>query len=447
VNGNRQKQGVDFAQSRADTLSLPLLRFFLSVMLMLGMTLMQYDVPSAFLQSPIDVTAYLRQPIGFIEPGKENWVWKLKKCVYGLRQASLQWRNEFHSFITSKLNFTEIGYNSSSYLLKKDDIIKAILIVYVDDFILATKDKSLHSLIETKLIQRFRVKKLGTPKNFLGMQFDIQNSHLFIHQEEYIDDMMKKLQLTHVTPCSNPQPDGLLQYNDADEPFDTQKYQSAIGKLIWLSVCTRPDIAFYVSFYASLMAKPTIGAWKHLVQLISYVNCTKKYGILLNSKPHDLQLLMHVDSGHANELLWRRSVSGYILYFLGGPIHWGSHKIHSVVKSSMESEYIAISDASLEAKYFLQIVNQVLPSIQHVNLYTDNEAARKVVEGNGQIRKIKHLHTGYHLAQQMVIEGLIHIDWIPSSANTADILTKHIGSMKLFSKHRSEMVHESGNSW
>jgi Na+/phosphate symporter len=113
----------------------------------------------------------------------------------------------------------------------------------------------------------------------------------------------------------------------------------------------------------------------------------------------------------------------------------------------MESEYIAISDASLEAKYFLQIVNQVLPSIQHVNLYTDNEAARKVVEGNGQIRKIKHLHTGYHLARQMVIEGLIHIDWIPSSANTADILTKHIGSMKLFSKHRSEMVHESGNSW
>ena len=66
---------------------------------MLGMTLMQYDVPSAFLQSPIDVTAYLRQPIGFIEPGKENWVWKLKKCVYGLCQASLQWRNEFHSFI------------------------------------------------------------------------------------------------------------------------------------------------------------------------------------------------------------------------------------------------------------------------------------------------------------------------------------------------------------
>jgi hypothetical protein len=48
------------------------------------------------------------------------------------------------------------------------------------------------------------------------------------------------LRLTHVIPCSNPQPDGLLRYNDADEPFDTPKYQSAIGKLIWLSVCTRP---------------------------------------------------------------------------------------------------------------------------------------------------------------------------------------------------------------
>jgi hypothetical protein len=99
---------------------------------------------------------------------------------------------------------------------------------------------------------------------------------------------------------------------------------------------------------------------------------------------------MFVDSGHANEILWRQSTTGYAIFFLGNLVHWGSHKIHTVVKSSMEAEYIALSEASLEAKYILK---ELWPSTKKFTIFTDSQAARKVATGTGQVRKVKHLET------------------------------------------------------
>jgi hypothetical protein len=128
------------------------------------MTLVQYDVPSAFLQSPIDIPVFLRQPIGFKTKGKENWIWRLKKCVYGLKQASLQCRTEFDNFVTNVLKYSEVGYNSCVYILRNGTEITSILMVYVDDFILAATNEELHQKIEKELINKFRVKTIGTLK-------------------------------------------------------------------------------------------------------------------------------------------------------------------------------------------------------------------------------------------------------------------------------------------
>ena len=138
VNGSRQRQGVDYFQSRADTLSIPLLRLFLCISLLFGMIPFQYDVPNAFLQSPMDTPVFLRQPAGFIVQGHEDWLWKLKKCVYGLKQASLQWKNIFEDFLIHQLGFVEVGYATCIYILKDSDQINAMVAIYVDDFILST---------------------------------------------------------------------------------------------------------------------------------------------------------------------------------------------------------------------------------------------------------------------------------------------------------------------
>jgi len=60
------------------------------------------DVKTAFLHSilPKDKTAYLEQPEGFEEPGKDNWVMKLMKSIYGLKQVGCIWNCTFDNAVT-----------------------------------------------------------------------------------------------------------------------------------------------------------------------------------------------------------------------------------------------------------------------------------------------------------------------------------------------------------
>ncbi len=154
VDGSRQQRGLHYIQSRADTLSLPLLRFMLTLIMLYKMIPYQFDVPNAFLQSHMDTPVYLCQPQGFVDQQHPQWIWKLKKCVYGLKQASLHWRSTFHDFVTKELNFHEVGYNTCAYLLSNQSGITSILLVYVDDFILACNDEILLQNIVKSLIKK-----------------------------------------------------------------------------------------------------------------------------------------------------------------------------------------------------------------------------------------------------------------------------------------------------
>ena len=108
ANGKRQRKGVNFDSSFAATLSLPLMRIAITIMLLLDMIMGQYDVPTAFLNSPIDRPVYMYPPKGYKMPkGKEDWVWELLKCVYGLKQASRMWRSTFHDFLV-ELGFQQV---------------------------------------------------------------------------------------------------------------------------------------------------------------------------------------------------------------------------------------------------------------------------------------------------------------------------------------------------
>ena len=442
VNGSRQQKGLHYVHSRADTLSITLLRFMLTLVMLYKMIPFQFDVPNAFLQSPMDKPVYLCQPQGFVDQQNPDWVWKLQKCVYGLKQATLRWRSTFHDFVTKVLCFHEIGYNTCAYLLFDQGCIKSILLVYVDDFILASNSETLYENIVEQLSQKFRVKPLGEIKKYLGMEFVRLNDTIIVHQQEYIEKIISDLNMSNLCPLEIPQPEGITPIDSVSEPHDINMYASVIGKLIWLSICTRPDITFYVSHYASFVSKPTIEAWSNVKCLLRYLNSTKHMGITINSKCEGSVFSCYTDAGHANQSLMCKSISGYIFYFLGSPIIWSSKRIHSVVKSAMEAEYIAMSDAAYEAKYLLMIYNEVFSKIVKVDMFSDNSAAISVSNSSGQVRKVKHLQTRFHIIRQMISEGDIEVRWIASRNNIADIFTKHIGEKKLFLELRDKIIQD-----
>lgn len=442
VDGSRQKKGIHYFETRSDTISLPLLCFMLCLIMIHNLIPYQFDVPNAFLQSKMDTPVYLRQPQGFIEVGKQNWVWKLKKCVYGLKQASLQWRSTFHDFITEVLGFKEIGYNSGAYSMCTENGLIAFMLVYVDDFILACNDENATQFMVQQLELKFKVKSLGEMKQYLGMKFHRKGDKLFVNQSDYIEKLLKECNMVDLSPVDVPQPDGLYQKNDGDMKIDFNKYSSVIGKLVWLSVCTRPDISFYVSYYAQFTSNPTEGAWNHLIQIVRYLNGTKALGIVLNCDSNSQILQCYCDAGHANESMERRSIHGNIYLFTSSPIQWTSKRIHSVIKSAMEAEYIALSEACHDGKYLLMICKDTQPNISSIHMMTDNTAAKSIAEGSGQVRKVKHLETRFHMVRQMILEKQIELKWIPTKENTSDIFTKHIGNKKLFKEIRDRILVE-----
>jgi hypothetical protein len=106
----------------------------------------------------------------------------------------------------------------------------------------------------------------------------------------------------------------------------------------------------------------------------------------------------------------------------------------------MEAEYIMLSDAAYEGRYWLMICKTVAKDITRINMFTDNTAAKCVAEGSGQVRKVKHLETHFQIIHQMVPEGQVNLTWVSMKDNIADIFTKHIGDKKTFIGIRDKIL-------
>ena len=117
------------------------------------------DVRTAFLNGDLNENVYMAQPEGFVVEGKEHMGCRLKKSIYGLKQASRQWYLKFDGIIRN-FGFKENEVDNCIYIKVKGGKF-IILILYVDDILLASSDKNM--LHETKdfLSSHFDMKDLG----------------------------------------------------------------------------------------------------------------------------------------------------------------------------------------------------------------------------------------------------------------------------------------------
>lgn len=160
------------------------IRVLLAMVAHQNLELEQLDVKTAFLHGELEEEIYMTQPDGFQVPGKEDYVCKLKKSLYGLKQSPKQWYKRFDSFMI------EIGYNRSPYdccvyhsKLKNGSYI--YLVLYVDDMLIAAKDKSDIQKLKGLLSAEFEMKDLGAAKKILGIEIYIYRSQnkLFVSED------------------------------------------------------------------------------------------------------------------------------------------------------------------------------------------------------------------------------------------------------------------------
>ena len=230
---------------------------------MRDLELEQLDVKTAFLHGELDEEIYMDQPEGFIVPGKEDFVCKLKKSLYGLKQSPRQWYKRFDSFMISH-GFERSKYDSCVYI-KFVDGSPIYLLLYVDDMLIAAKGMKEITTLKAHLSSEFEMKDLGAAKKILGMEItrDRKSGLLFLSQQSYIKKVLHRFNMDGANSVSTPIAPhfklSVSQCPTTDEEFEYMSkvpYSSAVGSLMYAMVCSRPDLSYAMSLISRYMANP-----------------------------------------------------------------------------------------------------------------------------------------------------------------------------------------------
>ena len=204
AKGFTQKEGIDYKETFSPVSSKDSLRIIVALAAHFDLELHQMDVKTAFLNGDIDETIYMVQPENFVSGDPKNMVCKLKKSIYGLKQASRQWYYKFHQVITSfgfEVNLVEDcvyhKFCRSKYIF---------LVLYVDDILLASNDIELLHKTKKFLSKNFEMKDLGDASFVLGIQIHRDRSRgiIGLSQKGYIEKVLKRYGMQDCKPGDTP---------------------------------------------------------------------------------------------------------------------------------------------------------------------------------------------------------------------------------------------------
>ncbi|GJS77553.1 putative ribonuclease H-like domain-containing protein [Tanacetum coccineum] len=251
AQGHRQEEGIDYDEVFAPVARIEAIRIFLAFASYMGFIVYQMDVKSAFLYGKIDEEVYVSQPPGFLDPKYPQKVYKVVKALYGLHQAPRAWYATLSTFLLK--NGYKRGTIDKTLFIKKDKHDIILVQVYVDDIIFGSTKKSWCDEFEALMKSRFQMSSMGELTFFLGLQVKQKEDGIFISQDKYVAEILKKFDFVNVktasTPIKTQKP--LVKDEEAND-VDVHLYRSMIGSLMYLTA-SRPDIMF--------AGKPKLGLW------------------------------------------------------------------------------------------------------------------------------------------------------------------------------------------
>ncbi|KAM1496473.1 hypothetical protein ACFX13_031508 [Malus domestica] len=378
----------------------------------------------------------MSQPPGFEDHHHPLKVCRLHKSLYGLKQAPRAWNARFTSFLPT-LGFHNT-YADSSLFVKSSGSSLVILLLYVDDIILTGNDPKLITQVITDLTKEFDLKDLGSLHYFLGIQITRTAEGLFLSQEKYVHDLLQKTEMLKSKPCATP----CLPYNrllkDDGDPFNHPTlYRSIVGALQYL-VFTRPDIAFPVNQVCQFMQSPMASHYLAVKRILRYLKGTMTHGIRYTKGSLSLRSFSDADwAGDPND---RRSTTGLVVFLGNNPISWASKKQQTVSRSSIEAEYRALLSTAAELDWLQQLFQVLQVRIPHPPvLFCDNLSAIALSFNPVQHQRTKHIEVDVHFVRERVASKKLLVQFVSSSEQVADILTKGLSS-PLFKTHCNNLM-------
>ena len=202
------------------------------------------------------------------------------------------------------------------------------LALYVDDMLVATKSKQEIVKLKSLLSSEFDMKDLGAAKKILGIEIhrDRRAGKLWLSQKGYLKKVLERFSMLDAKPVSTPLfahfklSSQLCPSSDKESEYMSKvPYANAVGCLMYLMVCTRPDISHAVSVVSRYMADPGKEHWNAVKWIFRYLTGTRDFGILFDQRA-STEAVGYVDSDYAGDLDSRKSMTGYVFRFNSGLI-------------------------------------------------------------------------------------------------------------------------------
>ncbi|GBN16134.1 Retrovirus-related Pol polyprotein from transposon TNT 1-94 [Araneus ventricosus] len=304
----------------------------------------------AYVNGDVDEEIFMEQADHFIDQKHPDYVYKLQRSLYGLKQAGRQWFCK----LDEKLKSFDLNPLSSEKFNMQD----------------AKK-------VKTPLDPSIKLTKEMCPKT------EAEKAEMSLYP-----------------------------------------YWSLIGSLMYLAICTRPDICHTVSYLSQFNENASMPHWTAAKRVFKYLKGTKNRG--LTFRPTKRLVVGYADVNWASDITDRKSYSGCVLKFADRAISWESKKQHCVALSSTEVEYIALYECAKEIVYLCRFLNELYDSVDETPtvVFSDSQAAQKLVQNLIFHSRTKHIDIRCHYIHEVYERGEIRINYIPTDKMAADILTK-----------------------
>ncbi|GJX14203.1 putative ribonuclease H-like domain-containing protein, partial [Tanacetum coccineum] len=351
----------------------------------------EMDVKSAFLYGKIEEEVYVCQPPGFEDPEFPDKVYNLEKALYGLHQAPRAWYETLSTYLLD--NVFQRGQIDKTLFIKRVKRNILLVQVYVDDIIFRSTKKELCTEFEKLMHKKFQMSSMGELTFFLGLQVTQKDDGIFISQDKYVDEILKKFGFSTVKIASTPMETSkpLLKDENAED-VDVHLYRSMIGSLMYLT-SSRPDIMFVVYACARFQVTPKVSHLHAVKRIFRYLKGQPKLG-LRYPKDSPFVLEAYTDSDYAGASLDRKSITGEksienadfdeIVDFLTGiPIKYALTQFFNDEYDTPSYTKKVFANMRRQGKDFSGTLTPLFPSI----------LASQEVEGEGSGQPSKPQHT------------------------------------------------------
>ncbi|GJT35772.1 putative ribonuclease H-like domain-containing protein [Tanacetum coccineum] len=421
AQGFKQEEGIDYDEVFAPIARIEGIRLFLAFASYMGFNVYQMDVKSAFLYGTIEEEVYVHQPPGFVDPAHPNKVYKVIKALYGLHQAPRAWYETLSSFLMEN-GFRRGTIDKTLFIKKKKSDIMLVQ-VYVDDIIFGSTKKSMCTEFEDCMHKRFQMSSMGELTFFLGLQVKQQPDGIFISQDKYVADILKKFDFLSIRTATTPIESNKPLVKDEDGvDVDVHVYRSMIGSLMYLTA-SRPDIMFAVCACARFQVTPKASHLNAVKRIFRYLKHQPKLG-LWYPRDSPFELEAYSDSDYGGASLDRKSTTGGCQFLGRRLISWQCKKQTIVANYTIEAEYVAAANCCGQV---LWIQNQMMDygfNFMNTKIHIDNESTISVIKNPVAHSRTKHIEICFHFIRDYYEKRLIEVIKIHTDSNVADLLTK-----------------------